>query len=1030
MRIFNVSLFVLLIAFQISAQSVCEGEMSEFVQTLSNQLKLKVENCEPDIVNYPLNNPNATYTLRVAFTNIADNDTRFLLTPEEIEEVKASLFNAYSANPDIGINFEYFDRELIVGIGEPTSNRDNDCPGFINAYFTKSGLTDNGGFGSYSFFADYSLSAVESNFTAVHEMGHVLGLHHTFLSTPHYLPGEQQGDPNKAESVTRNPNDVTNCPCNCNSHGDQVCDTPAAANLDMFTSSPCSFNQDNTINDGCLPYEDPLLVITRNFMQYKNSPCRSLFSDGQIQRMKYVIETDEELESRMVGSPLLGGTFSNLNSIDIDTEWNTNHFFDNDLFVNRRLIIDGASLKFTEGHKLIINEGGNVILRNGATLDRVFRSDMQCGAQFQEGNWEGVELTSLNLSRPSKLDIYSGFIMNANRGIFEEIISNTVYIDLFLNGGTITNCEVSIELDDIQQWDFTFYNFVTDRTVSIKNLDGFFITYDAEFDILELEDVNSIFGSVVNIHKSMIKTELNVLNSNVYINDDSYLGKVIVSEGFDKSLIIVDSNIKSRESITARNILLLNINNNIIESSGSLGQNSHGIEIDGVPSFEVYNNEFSYLGTNSDNSGFKGVEIKNTEEFNNAIRNNILDGFGLAFRSNDDAGVNNSNESMGLYFECNKLENTKGRDFTILDDINPNQGSPLIEAGNTFAGTGVFGGKDFFITEQSTSHIHRYFYKDNPITDFVGIIAQFTQIGINTCAPGIEEETDIDLFPVMQTPLIPPVVNEFGNDFEYESAYNLIESQIISAELALNLDNGNTLGLYDQIDGLLSNGNYTQILPVLNNYSPNISNAIISLVMNHKDEFSAIELYQLLINNPVAIGEEGVYNVALNSQYFTANQKQGLLNALSQNSLRKTKKSELSELLKSRYNIIHQGIISLNTSMTPFSGELAKWIDRLYETRVISRSNFGNYNTQYSKTNNQPIIYPNPATEKIFIKNLANDSSNLIKIYNLQGELLIDKLVLNGESISLPDRSSGIHYYEILDLKTGSKHTGKFIVID
>lgn len=112
-----------------------------------------------------------------------------------------------------------------------------------------------------------------------HEMGHYLGLFHTF----------EGGCPN----------------ANCLTNGDRVCDTPPdkAISVPCAATNSCSTDADDPSSNN--PFQSDIPDFEQNFMDYSPKTCYSGFSAGQGLRMRLAVEGARKslLESKACEEP-------------------------------------------------------------------------------------------------------------------------------------------------------------------------------------------------------------------------------------------------------------------------------------------------------------------------------------------------------------------------------------------------------------------------------------------------------------------------------------------------------------------------------------------------------------------------------------------------------------------------------------------------------------------------------------------------------------------------------------------------------
>lgn len=127
-----------------------------------------------------------------------------------------------------------------------------------------------------------------------HEMGHCLGLYHTFEPWK-----DKFGNPTNKENVDR----TGNCK-NCTTAGDVLCDTPADDNGGVNAS--CTYI--GTGKDACNASYSPL---TENLMAYGDYRCISTFTNGQGDRMRTTLATNSALNAFLVHDILYTPVFGN-----------------------------------------------------------------------------------------------------------------------------------------------------------------------------------------------------------------------------------------------------------------------------------------------------------------------------------------------------------------------------------------------------------------------------------------------------------------------------------------------------------------------------------------------------------------------------------------------------------------------------------------------------------------------------------------------------------------------------------------------
>jgi hypothetical protein len=196
-----------------------------------------------DVLNKAFGGEDALYN---GCANMGDMPTTSLSTPFRfiLKEIRRERHNEYFEGEDNGDSITSSYR-----IGDCSTlnifTKDTDYLGWANfpSSCSNDGVTGDGVFLNYLTLPDGSITDYDQGDTAIHEVGHWLGLYHTF----------QNG---------------------CSGTGDSVADTPA----EESPAFGCAIGRDTCASGGL----DPI----HNFMDYSDDCCMFSFSPNQSERMQ------------------------------------------------------------------------------------------------------------------------------------------------------------------------------------------------------------------------------------------------------------------------------------------------------------------------------------------------------------------------------------------------------------------------------------------------------------------------------------------------------------------------------------------------------------------------------------------------------------------------------------------------------------------------------------------------------------------------------------------------------------------------
>lgn len=263
--------------------------------------------------------------------------------------------------------------------------------------------------------------------TASHEVGHCLGLYHTFQS---------------------------GCESNCSTTGDRICDTPPSAQA----TYGCNSNQNtctNDMNGAGSPYNSNVVDQIENYMSYDD--CQNMFSQGQVDRMRATLTSISQL-TQLVSSSNLVATGTNSGFVPQDCEPIA------DFCQEKISICEGESVTFRhESYNGPINSitwsfpGGSPTSSSSDVVGITYNSMGEYDATLTVGNSAGSD--SKKLSK----------IVNVHSKT-ADFFDNWIYEEYFEDPGTFDDFWIVENPSGGRAWELTTKAaFSGDRSVYMNN---------------------------------------------------------------------------------------------------------------------------------------------------------------------------------------------------------------------------------------------------------------------------------------------------------------------------------------------------------------------------------------------------------------------------------------------------------------------------------------------------------------------------------------------------------------------------------
>ena len=542
-----------------------------------------------------------------------------------------------------------------------------------------------------------TLSASHSE-VIVHEVGHCLGLSHTFT-------GSDLGE--CLESGALCSNSEPDCYC-C---GDYVCDTPISPK-DIMVSADCSSSTSPT----GLPLE-----VFRNYMSYTNpGTCRDRFTTGQVQRMWAYLALASDLQPIRLQDVVYPGSSPS--------------------GVSGNIIV--ASGELTISSPLQMLPGATIRVKKGAKLRVSSTITAGCGKM-----WQGI-IVEGDAFDPSQSSTNQGQVDVVNGGIIEHAVCGIDVQDVLApnggvgTGGGVVRLWLNAQIkDNILGIRFGQYNFQNHSSFigPIFSVTNDFRGGNIQPTLLELNAIKGLsirFGRFWDLRNSCPNPILRAIG----IDSRNAGFRVSLSSRFEQLFrgIRADKLNESNGSLYVSGSFFISCYKEIeLISSGSFSitRNNFSINKPGAcPSFmsEVKGAEirgmttgFNFSGNHfhSDNPDIPAEILIGTDciGLGEGMANTIFknDYINLIF-GNRASGFNGFDED-GLLYLCNSNETNYGGDFRITSgsirktqgEVDP-QTNTVRAAGNTFSGPPT----DFWCTiVNDGAEIDYHFYNGDPAQD-------------------------------------------------------------------------------------------------------------------------------------------------------------------------------------------------------------------------------------------------------------------------------------------------------------------------
>lgn len=749
------------------------------------------------------------------------------------------------------------------------------------------GFNDQGGLGSGHFMARIS----PNSRIIQHEMGHALGLLHTF-----------QGSTGINERARRQNSTEDDCDCNCLISGDFICDTPAdpgyntpnSNGLPASVAGDCTYNYIQDYFDDCgdkVELTDG--VIESNVMSYTvQKSCDVTLTAGQIRFIRSRVNSSPRLQRAITTPP---DPFEMISSIESPTTWDSNMEFNNDVYVNSDLTINNAIIQFTPGHGLIV--APNVTLDIRASTLRDYIGTTCYASDVTTRFWSGIKIVDGNSSDQNSIIIAnSSSIINAKYGLIstgQQVINGAIHYTNFINTDValdISNpiCNAWAEGIDVSYTNPEYFELLeggiedTDYIINL-NTDKFVIRGNS---VIDGNNTNKEFAIISNnVNLRVENSEIKEVVKGIEYTSSTPTGCSVRTTEFSK----VTQGINLNNPLGSNLITKCDF---IITETLLSTTTRHAVRSTNLTDFEFSENTVNATGATELIEGFSINSNLSSSDIYNLVKGNNLVATNKSIRSSGDHG----DGITGITFLCNEFDATNW-DLEAKDDIAKYQAfmEPdgleinFFSAGNKFNYT-PFGGTTVF---------DDWFYQgitpvDPPlIADYYHNPANANEEPLNRTTTIFTIPTSNDKCDEIPQPTPPIIITDRVKDKLMDLQSD--EDDILDAFDTV-LDGGNTTSVINVIQ-TTSSTNPDYVLTVIENNEPFLSIPAATVLLDNSDYFTEAQITDVLVSNPQVVYDDYIQYLVFQSNSFSQANTYSIQQAMqSDNSARKTLEAKLSHI--------------------------------------------------------------------------------------------------------------------------------------